>query len=57
MSPVKAPKDTAPKPRKLSLQKETLKDLAPVKATAVKGGAPPVTKIHCAAKVLPTTGC
>ena len=56
MSPAKTPEGTAPKPRKLSLQKETLKDLAPVKATAIKGGAPPVTK-KCDAKVLPTTGC
>ena len=56
MSPAKAPKDTAPKARKLSLQRETLKDLAPVKATAVKGGAPPATK-KCDAKVLLTTGC
>lgn len=56
MSPAKAPKDTAPKPRKLALQKETLKDLAPENATTVKGGAPPLSK-KCAAEVAPTTRC
>jgi hypothetical protein len=47
-----------PKSRKLALQKETLKDLAPANATTVKGGAPPITNKNCGVKVVsPTTGC
>jgi hypothetical protein len=47
----------SPKTRKLALHKDALKDLAPAKTTAVKGGAPPLTKKCAAYVVSPTTGC
>jgi hypothetical protein len=47
----------SPKTRKLALQKETLKDLAPANATKIKGGAPPLSRKCDAKELAPTTGC